>query len=132
MIVTIRIQCDTLGVVEDSIQVPSERLGQTYSAGSRDDVVSAINRDRSTALRVVRRHELDDDARAMAVKSGYTQAPVVKVTSSEGEELDLWGGFNPPRLAKWEPQADHAPLAPSADDHPAGRGPAGIHDKEDA
>ncbi|WP_172193431.1 hypothetical protein [Actinomyces faecalis] len=69
MIVTIRIQCDTLGVVEDSIRVPSERLGRTYGAGVRDDVVAAIERDRRTAWRAVRRlaHEM---TRPQVMKGG--------------------------------------------------------------
>lgn len=60
MIVTIRIQCESFGVIEDSVQVPSEHLGQTYTSRSRDDVVAAIERDRRTARRAVRRlaHEM--------------------------------------------------------------------------
>lgn len=55
MIVTIRIQSDALGLIEESIQVPSETEGKTYSVLSRDEVVAAIHRDRRTAWRAVRR-----------------------------------------------------------------------------
>ena len=40
MIVTIRIQSDALGLIEESIQVPSETEGKTYSVLSRDEVVA--------------------------------------------------------------------------------------------
>lgn len=44
---------------------------------------------------------LDDDARALLKEAGYEQAPGVVVTTSMGLVIDCWGGFNPPRLARW-------------------------------
>ena len=44
---------------------------------------------------------LDDDVRALLKEAGYEQAPGVVVTTSMGLVIDCWGGFNPPRMARW-------------------------------
>ncbi|WP_172193432.1 hypothetical protein [Actinomyces faecalis] len=73
-------------------------------------------------------HLLTEDVRAMLTEAGYERAPGVVVTTSLGLTIDCWGGFNPPLLAQWEPQAGHVPAVLPAEDHPAGAGPAGVHD----
>ena len=55
---------------------------------------------------VHRSHVLTDAVRSMAREAGYSQAPVVVVTTDLGLVLDCWGGFNPERLLKWAVQGE--------------------------
>lgn len=44
--------------------------------------------------------EAEPDARALARKLGYLQAPVVVVRNDEGAILDHWSGFRPEKLSQ--------------------------------